>query len=128
MQVDEIRKEERKLNRMVGRRLAIIRSASKLSRKVLADKLGISQQQLAKYEMGTNRISVGKLFQLSEILDIEVTEFFQSCKKDFADSKRQEQREFKLMHLIKQRKGNPTTEELIELLIAALSRQSANKH
>jgi len=48
-----------------------------LPQKELARQLGISFQQVQKYESGANRISASKLWQLCSVLDVEPGYFFQ---------------------------------------------------
>ena len=45
----------------------------------LADQLGISFQQVQKYEQGTNRISASRLQAISEILQVPVSFFFEGA-------------------------------------------------
>ena len=60
----------------VGQRLRIRRSLLGMSQEKLAEAVGITFQQIQKYERGTNRVSAGRLFQFSRILDIPVTYFY----------------------------------------------------
>jgi len=60
----------------VGQRLRIRRSLLGMSQEKLAESVGITFQQIQKYERGTNRVSAGRLFQFSRILDIPVTYFY----------------------------------------------------
>jgi len=52
-----------------------------MSMQVLADRLGVSYQQVQKYELGVNRISAGRLTEVAEILCLPVSHFFneRSC-------------------------------------------------
>jgi transcriptional regulator with XRE-family HTH domain len=52
-----------------------------LSQSKLADQLGLTFQQVQKYEKGTNRIGAGRLHQLSYILDVPVSFFFEGAPK-----------------------------------------------
>lgn len=45
-------------------------------------KLGISAQQIQKYESGKNRISPGNLYALSKIYDVPVTNFFEGLEQE----------------------------------------------
>ncbi|MES2862461.1 MAG: helix-turn-helix transcriptional regulator [Pseudomonadota bacterium] len=54
----------------VGRRIAARRSALGLSQTVLAQRIGISPQQVQKYEAGANRISASRLSALAAALGI----------------------------------------------------------
>ena len=61
----------------VGRRLRKRRVARGLSQDALAKILGVSFQQLHKYETGENRISVSRLYQLGIVLDAPLDWFFE---------------------------------------------------
>jgi transcriptional regulator with XRE-family HTH domain len=49
----------------------------RISQQKLAAALGITNQQLSKYEKAQNRISAGRLYELSQALDVPVTFFFE---------------------------------------------------
>lgn len=57
-------------NAGLGHRLRVLRQTRQLSQKALADALGISFQQLQKYERGSNRLTVDRLVQVSHILGV----------------------------------------------------------
>ena len=59
-----------------GRRLREIRKDRGISQQVLGEKLGLTFQQVQKYERGTNRISASKLWESAQILGVDVREFF----------------------------------------------------
>ncbi len=61
----------------VGQRLRVRRSLLGLSQEKLAEAIGLTFQQIQKYERGMNRISAGRLFQFSKILDVPITYFFE---------------------------------------------------
>jgi transcriptional regulator with XRE-family HTH domain len=63
-----------------GRRLRLLRLERNISQQHVADKLGVSFQQVQKYENGVNRISAGRLAQLSDIFSVPVTYFFNAPK------------------------------------------------
>jgi transcriptional regulator with XRE-family HTH domain len=60
----------------VGRRLRQRRLIRELSQKELAARLGISAQQLHKYEIGQNRITAARLYRCAEVLDVPVWSFY----------------------------------------------------
>ncbi len=60
----------------VGRKVRELRLARGLSQQELAEKIGVSFQQLQKYERASNRISCGRLWDISLALKIPVDEFF----------------------------------------------------
>jgi transcriptional regulator with XRE-family HTH domain len=52
------------------------RTRSGLSRMQVADAIGVSYQQVHKYETGLNRISAGHLYALAQVLGVMVADFF----------------------------------------------------
>lgn len=60
----------------VGLRMAARRSALGLSQTALALELGVSFQQVQKYEKGANRISASRLHQMATALGCSVADFF----------------------------------------------------
>jgi len=61
----------------VGARLRLGRKMRDVPQRVLADALGISFQQVQKYERGTNRISASVLLALARLLKLEIAWFFE---------------------------------------------------
>jgi transcriptional regulator with XRE-family HTH domain len=53
-----------------------------ISQLALAETLGLSFQQVQKYERGLNRISAGRLFELSKILQVDIQWFFQGMPRE----------------------------------------------
>lgn len=60
----------------VGRRLYARRRELKLSQEALANRVGLTFQQVQKYERGTNRISAGRLYEFAKALETTITYFF----------------------------------------------------
>jgi transcriptional regulator with XRE-family HTH domain len=60
----------------VGRRVRSRRLECKLSQTELADRIGVTFQQVQKYEKGVNRIGAGRLQRISEALKVPITFFF----------------------------------------------------
>ncbi len=60
----------------VGARLRARRTLLGLSQTVLGDAMGITFQQVQKYESGSNRISASRLYDVSKLLDIDIGYFF----------------------------------------------------
>lgn len=60
----------------VGRRLRDRRTLLGLSQSALAQSVGLTFQQIQKYERGANRISASRLYQFSCLLGVDVDYFF----------------------------------------------------
>ena len=68
------------VDRAVGKRVLITRQERNVSQQDLAAELGISFQQLQKYERGTNRISAGRLFEIASYFGVRPSYFFQDVE------------------------------------------------
>ena len=66
-----------KVDAHVGERIRARRVEMGLTQSDLALKLDLSYQQMQKYETGGNRISAGRLWQLSKILQVDIGYFFE---------------------------------------------------
>lgn len=62
---------------LVGSRVRMRRLMLGLSQGKLADSLGITFQQVQKYEKGTNRVGASRLMAISQVLDVAPSFFFQ---------------------------------------------------
>lgn len=66
----------------VGSRVRLRRTLLGLSQEKLGDALGLTFQQVQKYERGANRIGASRLFDLSRVLDVPVSFFFDDMSQD----------------------------------------------
>lgn len=64
------------VDRHVGAQVARRRLSLKLTQSDLARALGLTFQQIQKYERGANRISASKLWDIARFLDVEIGSFF----------------------------------------------------
>ena len=63
-------------DRYVGSRIRMRRRILKMTQTQLGDALGITFQQVQKYEKGTNRVGASRLKHISDILQVKVAYFF----------------------------------------------------
>ena len=89
-----LNKERNAIDKHVGTRVRMRRLMLDLSQSQLADGLGLTFQQVQKYEKGTNRISASRLHQLSQILRVPVPFFFEGAPDE--------------LHLPERSEGGPT--------------------
>ena len=68
----------------VGSRVRQRRTLLGLSQEKLGDALGLTFQQVQKYERGANRIGASRLYQLSSVLDVPVSFFFDDMPPEVA--------------------------------------------
>jgi transcriptional regulator with XRE-family HTH domain len=69
----------------VGQRIRQRRTLLGMSQQKVAEALGLTFQQVQKYEWGTNRVSSGRLFELARILNIPIPHFFEGMEAGVAD-------------------------------------------
>src|SRR5712671_5119043 len=72
-----MKKAPNSIDKHVGSRVRMRRLMLGMSQEKLGDELGITFQQVQKYEKGTNRISASRLHHISHILQVSVPFFFE---------------------------------------------------
>ncbi|HDS6842425.1 TPA: helix-turn-helix transcriptional regulator [Morganella morganii subsp. morganii] len=70
---------EREISLFIGQQIMKRRKSSGLSGKALAELLGLSQQQISRYEQGVTNIRASTLLQLSFLFNVDVKSFFIDC-------------------------------------------------
>lgn len=66
----------------VGSRIVSLRLAKRMTQTDLANSIGVSFQQVQKYERGSNRVSASRLWRISEALNVPMTYFFDGVTTD----------------------------------------------
>ncbi|BBN60214.1 helix-turn-helix domain-containing protein [Hydrogenovibrio marinus] len=72
------------VDKSIGKKIQIRRKELGLTAAELSEKVGISQQQLSRYERGTNKINVTHLFNIAYITRTPISWFFASCTPEMA--------------------------------------------
>lgn len=75
------------LDELIGKKIERRRKFLGYTVSSFAKKIGVSAQQLYKYETGVNRISASALKEISEILNVSLDHFFSSSLSGLDDSK-----------------------------------------
>lgn len=70
------------IDAIVGKRIRARRQSLKLTQTQLADRIGVTFQQVQKYENGANRVSAARLWAISEVLEVPITFFFEGAGTD----------------------------------------------
>ena len=68
----------------VGARIRLRRTLMGMSQERLGDALGLTFQQVQKYERGVNRVGASRLFDLSRILDVPISFFYDNMPESMA--------------------------------------------
>src|SRR6201987_4922644 len=74
------------LDAMVGAKIRVLRVSRGLSQSDLADKIGVTFQQVQKYEKGANRVGASRLSQIAAVLGISVGELFGQPRQKAGDA------------------------------------------
>lgn len=70
----------------VGSRIRLRRTLLGMSQERLGEALGLTFQQIQKYERGVNRVGASRLFDLSRVLDVPISFFFDDMPEPLAAS------------------------------------------
>lgn len=66
----------------VGRRVKLRRTLLRISQEQLAGDIGVTFQQVQKYENGHNRVSASRLYDISRVLDCAISYFFEDIGEE----------------------------------------------
>ena len=70
----------------VGGRIRLRRTLMGMSQERLGDALGLTFQQVQKYERGINRVGASRLFDLSRVLDVPISFFYDNMPEPLGSS------------------------------------------
>src|ERR1700754_4090626 len=70
----------------VGSRIRLRRTLLGMSQERLGESLGLTFQQVQKYERGVNRVGASRLFDLSRVLDVPISFFFDDMPDSLAST------------------------------------------
>ncbi|MFA7428934.1 MAG: helix-turn-helix transcriptional regulator [Rhodospirillaceae bacterium] len=71
----------------VGKRLRLRRTLLGMSQEQLANAVGVTFQQIQKYERGSNRVSASRLYDVARVLGVSISFFFEDINADVTDGR-----------------------------------------
>jgi transcriptional regulator with XRE-family HTH domain len=80
-----MKKSTSSIDKEIGTRVRMRRISVGMSQEKLGEMLGLTFQQVQKYEKGMNRISVGRLVDIAKILGVDIHFFFNGIKSGKAE-------------------------------------------
>lgn len=83
------------LDKHIGKRIQQLRAHRKISQTKLADDLGLSTQQIQKYESGKNRISASNLYIVAKVFKTPLHNFYPDFERDLLTPHKQRWKDFK---------------------------------
>lgn len=96
----------------VGSRIRLRRTLMRISQERLGEALGLTFQQVQKYERGVNRVGASRLFNLSRVLDVPISFFFDDMPEPLAGMHGNYQTTRAAGGFAKNQDGSPTDEML----------------
>lgn len=84
--LDELDRGPNPVDRHVGLRIRMRRRELGISQERLAESVGLTFQQIQKYERAANRVSASKLWELAQALKTNVTYFYEGLSEMEADN------------------------------------------
>lgn len=106
--------------RTVGRLIKETRKTKGMTQMELSERVGVSYQQIQKYEKGFDTISVDRLKQIAKALDVPITLFFPSDKDMVAETTapygKMTDDEYQLLRLFRSIKNKKVKSSVLELL------------
>jgi transcriptional regulator with XRE-family HTH domain len=103
----DLRQSAERIDTHVGMRFRLRRQELGMSQTAVADELGVTFQQVQKYERGMNRISASRLHDLCGILSIPVEYFFDGLEDDIDEPEGPDLSDPELMELVDAYMGIP---------------------
>jgi transcriptional regulator with XRE-family HTH domain len=80
------KKQANPVDGQVGNRVRLRRMLVGMSQERLGEHLGLTFQQVQKYEKGVNRIGAGRLYQVAQILGVPINYFYEGVIEQSAES------------------------------------------
>lgn len=81
--------EPHKVDVEVGKKIRVQRTMRKMSQTELGNRIGVTFQQVQKYERGSNRVSASKLVEIARALDVDVRLFFDGLEEEASNNDNQ---------------------------------------
>jgi transcriptional regulator with XRE-family HTH domain len=110
-----------KVDKTIGAKINELRVLNGMSRQQLAEKIGVTHQQLQKYEKGTNRISAGRMVAIAKAFGKPVAFFFEGVEGKHEALPSQHQRMCIEVSRNFMKIKNPNNQNVINLLVRTLA-------
>jgi transcriptional regulator with XRE-family HTH domain len=75
-------KQPRRIDQVIGQRIRLQRTILGLTQSDIAEEIGVAVQQVQKYETGQNRVSAGRLLDMSHAFNVPVSWFYEDSAND----------------------------------------------
>ena len=76
------KRKSNSLDDIIGEKVRLLRRKVHMPQRELGEAVGITLQQIQKYETGKNRISVGTLYEMAHYFEVEIGYFFEDIENE----------------------------------------------
>lgn len=91
------------VDKLIGKRIQLKRKEKGFSADKLSEYIGLSQQQLSRYERGTNKINVAHLVSIATFLDTPISWFFEDVVNNERFPSKEDEKWHNLSHYQKEK-------------------------
>lgn len=115
--------EIEEFNKIIGMRLKLKRNSLGITQSQLGEKLGLTFQQIQKYEKGVNAINIVKLLKIAELLNTNIDYFIGSLNENSAAASKlidenyiENKNTIRLLNYFSKIKNNDIKQKIINLI------------
>jgi len=115
----------KRVDKLIGQKILVLRAVKQVPQKELALAIGVSSQQLSKYESGANKVSASRLLSIASALDCTISYFYEGLHQNIQTAPLDPQLELMCVELsynfmkIKNAKHQEAVNTLVKLLAEA---------
>lgn len=110
---------------IVGRNVRQLRTCRRVSQLELGEALGLTFQQIQKYEKGTNRVSASKLHQIAMFLGVEISALFEGTGISQFDNRVELSPEAYELAVSYDRLNSPAGKQAVKTILSLMSGQAS---
>lgn len=103
----------------IGSKIKALRLAKKMTQEQLAEKLGVTYQQVQKYESGQSQLTTSRLEDLATVLETNITQFFNRSEDSMVFTKE----EMSVVEALRSIKDEEIKETLVKLVKLSAARR-----
>lgn len=119
----DTKKQPNEIDREIGRRIKARRTELGVNQQLLAQQIGVSYQQVQKYENGTDRVGASRLLAIAQALRSDIGEFFDSGPSDLREGGAAYEAEIDLQRLLSTDDGRALARAFISVDDTAVRRK-----
>ena len=112
------------IDQALGRRLKILRVSQGMNQKALAEELGVSYQQVQKYESGKDKISISRLLDIAELFGVAPSTFLDDS--DWQNDKILDRQVLNMMNYYSQIESEGSRKAILDIVKIVFESEKTN--